>query len=258
MSVIVVLAVVQPSAAQKYLGANGGWWADVQVLQNFGINNWSEVDYVNAGFPRTSLTELRAVLNYYLISPSVGAFVDMGLGIMPAPRMKSFDAGLMPMPYADKEYFVRRTSHSGVKRSSAHFRMSAGFFGEIYPVQRIAVMPYAGVGLMTVTRRTFDVRLKENGSNMEYDTKYIWGRSKGDEFSGNGEMLYYFTGRLNFRYELDPRTNLLIGLEYTHSWNSTYFYADHRNAYNGNLVRSSKVKCKKMNMLGVSVGVSFR
>ncbi len=258
LSAIVVLAAMQSLSAQKYAGANGGWWADIQVSQNFGINKWSGSDYANDGFPRTSLTELRAVLNYYLITPSVGAFFDMGLGVMPAPRMRSFDAGLLPMPDRGKDYFIRHQAESGVSRSSAHFRMSVGFFGEFYPMQRIAVMPYAGVGMMTMTRRTFDVRLKENGSNMEYDAHYVWGRSKGDEYGGNGEVLGYFTGRLNFRYELNPRTNLLLGLEYTHSWNSTHFYADYRNAYNGNLQRSFSAKCNKMNMLGVSVGVSFR
>ncbi len=258
MILMAVIAAMQPSAAQNYMGANGGWWIDAQVVQSVGMNKWSSADYANAGFPRTSLTEGRFTFNAYLISPSLGAFVDMGLGVMPAPPMKTFDASRLPMPESGKNYFTRGLSESGEHRANAHFRISAGLFGEVYATQRIAVMPYMGVGGMTMTRRTFDVRLKEDGSNMEYDAKYTWGRSRGDEFGGNGEMVGYFTGRLNFRYELDPRTNLLVGLEYTHFWDSMHFYTDFDNAFNGNLISRSTVKCKKMNMFGLSVGVSFR
>ncbi len=255
---ILAIAAMQPLTAQRYNGANSGWWVDIQAVQNFGINKWSDTDYVNDGFPRTSLTELRGVFNAYLISPSLGAFVDMGLGVMPAPPMKSFDARRLPKPDSAHDYYVRRVSESGESRANAHFRISAGLFGEVYATQRIAVMPYIGVGGITMTRRTFNVGYKEDGSNMEYDTKYIWGRKSGGEFDGNGEMLGYFTARVNLRYELDPRTNLLIGLEYTHLWDSTHFYEQHTSVFNKNVQRKSTIKCNKMNMLGISVGVSFR
>jgi hypothetical protein len=256
---VAAVAAVQSLSAQRYLGANSGWWVDAQAVESFGINPWSDLGYVNDGFPKASLTEARFVFNFYLISPSLGVFTDMGLGVMPAPPMRKFGDAPLPLPETGHNYFVRGIAEDGESRSSAHFRIAAGLFGDVQVSQRLAVLPYVGVGGMTMTRRSFDVRYKEDGSNNEYDAHYIWGRNKGDEFSGNGEMLGYFTSRLNFRYELNPRTNLLFGLEYAHFWDSTYFFADFNRAYNDNVNKDPiKIKCKKMNMLGLSVGVSFR
>jgi hypothetical protein len=256
---VAAVAAVQSLSAQRYNGANSGWWIDAQAVESFGINPWSDLGYVQEGFPPASLTELRAVLNGYLIYQSVGAFLDMGLGVMPAPPMRKFGDAPLPPPETGHNYYTRNVTEDGESRASAHFRISAGLFGEIQATQRLAIMPYAGVGGMTMTRRTFDVRYKEDGSNTEYNTRYAWGRHRGDEFGGNGEMLGYFNGRLNCRYELDSNTYLTVGLEYTHFWDSTYFFADFNHAYNANVQRQNPpVKCKKMNMLGLSVGVSFR
>jgi hypothetical protein len=93
---------------------------------------------------------------------------------------------------------------------------------------------------------------------MEYNTTYIW-RSENSEYnSEESVMLNYLTGRLNFGYKISPKSNLLFGLEYTYFFNLLDFYGKYRNSFNGNVQRDFTVKGNNMNMLGISVGISFR
>jgi hypothetical protein len=192
-----------------------------------------------------------------------GLFLDMGVGVMPASKMGSFDLSRLPMPNSGTQYYLRETlSESGEDGASAHFRITFGAFGEFRAADRLYVMPAVGWSGISMTHRNYNVVLKERGSNMEYDTKYSWGVGGNEEEygydSGGGDMLPNVSCRLNFRYELDSDLDLLFGLEYTHATQSTNFYGRYANVYNGNVRRSFEIKGNKMNMLGVSIGVSFK
>ena len=229
-------------------------WFDIQIAQHFGLSQWSEADYVNKGLPPTALTELRGVVNLLFTSP-VGAFFDFGIGIMPAHRMRSFNIDGMPTPYNGTQYYLREIlSDDGNGNASAHFKMTFGLFGMIRSNENLAIMPYFGVGFLTMEQRKYEILLKEQGSNMQYQTTYIWNchKKSGDE-DYYPTTLGYLTGRLNFLYN----SNFSLGLEYTWFLNSLDFYGKYTNTFNANVERDFRVKGNKINMLGISMGLSF-
>ena len=233
-------------------------WIDFQIAQHIGLNPWSSVGYVNDGFPAASLTEFRGVLSY-LPGSHFGIFADMGIGIMPAADMKSFNPERMPMPHSGTQYYLREMiSESGNGKTSAHFKMTFGFLGKIPARENLTILPYLGVGFLTMEQRRYEMILKEQGSNIQYQTTYIWNHSDdGNEHDSNSSPGGYLTGRLNFKYKLSPKSNLLLGVEYTWFMNTLNFYGQYINTFNANIERNFTVKGNKMNMLGLSVGISF-
>ena len=178
----------------------------------------------------------------------------MGVGIMPASRMNSFDLERMPMPYSGTQYYLREMrSESGSGDASAHFKMTVGLFGKIPSGEKLTVMPYFGIGLLSMQQRRYEMLLKEHGSNMQYETTYIWNRL---DVSDNPATLGYLTGRVNFKFKRSKST-LMLGLEYTRFFNTLNFYGQYINTFNANMERSFSIKGNKMNMIGLSVGTSF-
>lgn len=233
-------------------------WIDLQAVQHIGLGQWSNTDYVNDGFPAASITEIRGVLNYFLFSP-VYVSVDMGIGIMPG--FKSFDLDRMPMPHSGTQYYLREMlSESGNNKVSAHFKFTAGLLADFKATENFSIMPYFGIGGLSMSSNSYEMILKEQGSNMQYNTMYVWGYRNYNSDNHNNEsvLLGYLTGRLNFGYKISPKSSLLFGLEYTHFFNTLDFYGRYSNTFNGNIQRDFTVKGNKMNMLGISVGISFR
>ncbi|GHV58905.1 hypothetical protein FACS1894182_12170 [Bacteroidia bacterium] len=234
-------------------------WIDFQAVQQIGLGKWSNADYVNDGFPATSMTEIRGVFNCLLVRPVYG-FLDMGIGIMPGSNMKSFNLDRMPMPYNGTQYYLREMlSESGSGQTSAHFKYAAGLFTDFKATENLSIMPYFGAGGLSMSQlRSYEMILKEQGSNMQYNTMYIWGYENSEGYNDGSIMLGYLTGRLNFKYKISPKSNLLLGLEYTHFFQALDFYGRYYNTFNGNIQRDFIVKGNKMNMLGISAGISFR
>lgn len=230
-------------------------WVDFQAIQHIGLNNWSNADYVNDGFSATSITEIRGVLNCLLVWPFYG-FIDMGVGIMPGS--KSFNIDRMPMPYNGTQYYLREMlSESGSDKASAHFKMTAGLFSNFEATEKLTLMPYFGVGGLSLPSTSYEMILKEQGSNMQYNTMYVWGYKNSENYDTEPAMFGYLTGRLNFKYKISPKTSLLFGLEYTHFFNTLDFYGKYSNTFNGNIQRDFIIKGNKVNMLGISVGISL-
>ena len=248
---------MQPLFSQRNT-ENKKIWIDLQAVQHIGISNWSNTGYVKDGFPAASITELRSVVNLRLVGPVYG-FVDMGIGIMPATDMKSFNLAPMPMPYNGTQYYLREMlSESGSNSVSAHLKYSGGLFTRFQATEKLSVMPYLGAGGLSMSQRSYEMILKEQGSNMQYNTMYVWGYKTSENNNEAPVMLGYLTGRLNFKYKIAPKSNLLFGLEYTHFFNTLDFYGKYSNTFNGNVQRDFIVVGNKMNMLGISVGISFR
>ena len=232
-------------------------WFDLQIAQHIGLNSWSNADYVNNGFHPTAITEFRGVFNLAIIKKRVGIFADMGLGIMPAPKMQSLDLEKMPTPYSGTQYYLRET-FSGPDNGNpgANFKMTFGAFGKIPANDALTIMPYLGAGFMTMPQTKYEVMLKEQGSNMQYQTTYSWNYQDNYEYN-EPELFGYFTGRLNFKYRVSSKTNLLFGLEYTRFYDSLDFYGKYSNIFNENIEKEFIVKGNKVNMFGISVGISF-
>jgi hypothetical protein len=229
-------------------------WFDIQVAQHFGLDRWSETGYVRDGLPRNTLTEFRGVFNLYVVRPYAGFFIDMGIGIMPAPAMRSLKLDRMPAPHQGTRYYLREIlSEEGAAGASAQFRMTYGAFGKIPVSESSSVMPYFGVGFLSMPQRKYEALLKEDGSNNQYRAKYVW---NGDEYETTGS-LGFLTGRLNFKYRFSPKASLLFGLEYTWFLNSPNFYGKFTNTFNENIQREFTVKGNKITMLGISAGISF-
>ena len=243
-------------------------WFDFRVTQHFGLDRWSNANYVNDGLPRNTLTEFRGVFNFYFSSPkgasqywestksspNIGAFVDMGIGIMPAPAMRSLTLDRMPMPYPGTQYYLREIlSESGNSGVGVNFKMTAGLFGKIPLNERLRILPCFGIGFQVMPQRKYEVLLKEDGSNNQYKATYIW---NGDE-NEQQPSLVYLTGRLNFQYRLSQKSSLQFGLEYTWFLNSLDFYGKFTNTFNENIQRDYSVKGNKIGMFGISVGISF-
>lgn len=96
---LLAIALTHTLSAQNNIVERKKIRIDFQIAQHLGLNQWSNVGYVNEGFPKTALTEFRGVFNYYTAHPYIGVFADMGVGIMPAPEMGSLALDRMPMPY---------------------------------------------------------------------------------------------------------------------------------------------------------------
>lgn len=258
--ITIAIAAFQPLMAQRASVSPGKkGWIDLQAVQHIGLNSWNDTGYAKDGLPPTSVTEVRGAVNFFIVNRVVGAFFDMGVGITYAPDMKSLDLDKMPMPHSGTKYYLREVySESGPTKASAHFKATTGFFADFRSTDKLNVMPYLGIGMMTFRNREYVIALKEDGSNMEYNTSYFWGRDSSDYDDAGTTVLGYITGRLNFRYKTGSATSLLFGLEYTWFMNDLRFYGKHANAYNGNVQRSFTVKGNNVSMLGVTVGISFR
>ena len=253
---ILVIALMQSLLAQNSSVEYKKKWFDLQIAQHLGLSQWSNADYVNRGLPSTALTEFRGIGNL-LFTPNIGVFADLGIGIMPAPEMRSFNLDRMPMPNNGTQYYLREMlSDGGGGNASAHFKMTFGLFGAIQSSENLTIMPYFGVGFLTMPQRRYEVLLKEHGSNMQYRTTYIWNYNI-DEYDDTAVTPGYLTGRLNFKYKLANNANLLFGLEYMWFLNSLDFYGKHTNTFNANIERDFSVNGNKINMLGISVGLSF-
>jgi len=234
-------------------------WFDFQIVQHIGLNSWSKESYVDDGFPATALTELRIAYNFYSFIPHCGFFADMSAGIMPAPKMKSFSLDRIPMPNSGTQYYLREMlSEQGSGKTSAHFKMTGGIFGKIPAGEKLSILPYFGAGFITMPHRKYEMILKEQGSNMQYQATYIWNRppNYNDEYDNN-IPLGYLVARLNIKHKLSEKSNLTLGLEYTWFLDSLDFYGKYSNTFNANIEREFSVKGNKMNMLGISVGISF-
>ena len=233
-------------------------WLDFQVVQHFGLDQWSNIGYINDGFSRTAFTELRAIGNYNLGNPYVGAFIDMGAGLMPAPKMKSLNLDNLPMPYSGKQYYLREIlSESGKNGTSPHFKMTFGLFGTIPAKENLSVMSYFGIGFITMPQREYEIILKEQDSNMQYKTTYIWNYKNDDSSNNYKTALGYLTGRLSLKHKISSKSNLLVGLEYTYFFSTLDFYAKYTNTFNANIERDFIITGNKMNMFGISVGISL-
>ena len=255
---LLTVVLIQSLSAQNNPVKEKKSWIDLQAVQHIGLNAWSSIDYVNDGFPTTALTEFRAVYNHYVASRYVGAFVDAGIGIIPAPKMKSLSLDGMPMPYSGTQYYLRDIlSESGNSNVSAHLKMTFGLFGNIPANEKLTVLPYFGIGFLTMPQRKYEVILKEHGSNMQYQATYNWNCNDAGEYA-ESVPLGYLTGRLNFIYKLSDKSSLLLGLEYTWFMNTLDFYGKYTNTFNANVQREFSVKGDNMNMFGISVGISFK
>jgi hypothetical protein len=156
-------------AAHRTRGAKP--WLDAQFVQHFGLDRWNDTDYAADGFPATSITELRGVFNFHPFRRSaLGLFADMGLGVMPAPAMRSLNLDRMPVPNSGTRYYLRETlSESGTNGTTVHLKMATGLFADIRAGERLGIVPHLGVGFMTMPTRRYEVVLKEEGSNMQYN-----------------------------------------------------------------------------------------
>ena len=231
---------------------------DLQVMQHIGLSQWGE-DYINEGLPKAMITELKTTFNLYFARPYFGLFVDMGMGFMPAPKMKSLDLDILPMPHNGNQYFLREVlSKTESRGTTTHFMMSLGLFGKIPVSEKLSVMPYCGIGLLTMGQRKYDIILKEQGTNMQYRTLYIWNGQIEDESSfSKPSNPTYIIGRLYLKYKFSQKSSLFVGLEYEWFLSTLDFSGKYINTFNANVQRSFFVKGEKMNMLGISVGLSF-
>ncbi|MDR2907741.1 MAG: hypothetical protein LBU91_07125 [Bacteroidales bacterium] len=231
-----------------------------QLVQHVGLNDWSSMGYAKRGFPDKGLTELRTTMT--VTGKYWGCFMDMGIGVMGGPKLNASDITQMPMPNSGTQYYLRDViTEQGMTGASVHFKMAAGFTGNIPINEDLMLKPYVGIGFITMPQRKYEVLLKEAGSNMEYRTSYIW-NCENDAYgngnaSGDRTTPGYLNLRLNLKYKVSEKTNLLVGLEYTNFLTGMDFFAHYSNVFNANIERNISVVGNRMNMLGLSVGLSF-
>lgn len=266
MALVLATSLSAQTAAQNRTQTNRDRqaWVDFRLVQHLGLNSWNDAAYARVGLPAPSITEVRGSFNFIMFEyifrqPVLHGFIDMGLGVMPAAEMKTFDLNQMPMPHSGTKYYLREMlSEEGTGEAGAHFRMTAGLSADIRTSDRLTVMPAVGIGLLTMQRRSYSIILKEDGTNMQYRTTYTWGAASGDEYDYGATSPGFVTGRLNFRYRMKSQASLLFGIEYTRLLDTLDFHARYTNTFNGNIQRSVSATGNKVNMVGLSVGVSFR
>ena len=249
------IALTYTLSAQNNQMDSRSYWIDLQIVQHIGLTPWSNTEYVSAGLPSTTITEIRGAFNFSIFRNYIGGFADVGLGIMPAPKMQSLNLEQTPLPYSGTQYYLREMlSQSGNSNTSVNIKMTFGLFAKISVNENLNIMPYFGGGFLTMPQRKYEFILKEHGSNMQYQTTYCWNY---DDREYGDFPLGYLTGRLNFNYRLSPKINLLLGLEYTWFLTTVDFYGSFTNTFNANVERDFIVKGNKTSMLGISAGISF-
>lgn len=229
---------------------------DFQLIEQIGLNNWSNSNFVNQGLPESTFTEIRGVYNLNFTSSHFGVFVDMGIGILSSTEMKSLDMNKLPMPNSGTQYYLRETrTELGSSRVSPTIKMTIGTFRNLALTNMLSVTPYLGVGFMTTSQRKYEVVLKEDGKNTQYNATYIW--NSGESSDGYPANLFYLNGRIKMSYKLSPKLNLILGAEYTHFLNSMDYYHKFTNSFNANIWKDNTIKGNKVNLLGLSVGIAF-
>jgi hypothetical protein len=148
---LLMIVTAQSLSAQENQPKIKYAWLDFQMAQHFGFYQWGNEAYINDGLPKNMLTEFRGAFNLHLVRPYIGAFVDMGFGIMPAPKMRSLKLDKMPPPRQGTQYYLREMiSESENNGASGHFKMTHGLFGRIPASENLIIMPYFGVGFLTM------------------------------------------------------------------------------------------------------------
>ena len=232
-------------------------WIDFRFSESFGLNRWSDQAFVNNHLPRTMSTDFKATLNIMTGGP-VGIFFDMGFGIMPGARNNSYDMGNFPTPKPGTQYYIREmiTDHPGPD-PSASFKMTTGVFGRIKTSSRFAVMPAVGIGFMTMTLPSYEVLLKEQGSNIQYRAAYSWFTASSDQSADAVHVLGRLTGRLTFGYTFSEHAKLLFGLEYTWIFTPVKFSTTFTNDFNSAITKTFVMPGNRMNMFGVMIGIAL-
>ena len=251
LSVFLLWSLILTHAQEKNM------WFDAQIIESIGLNSWNKLEFASDRLPRLSSTDLRATLNMYIFRP-VGLFGDLAVGIMPAPRNGLSDPAARASLYAGIPYYTKElTIEEGYQTATIHYKLTVGLFGKIPANEKLSVFPYFGIGMMSISPPTCEAILKEQDSNMQYTASYQW--FKKDSY-GNGSSvatLGYLAGRLRFAYHISPKFDLLFGLEYTWHFTRADFFETYTNYFNHNLVKTNQHKGNQVNMLGLSLGISF-
>lgn len=231
-------------------------WFDFQIAQSFGLNDWNRIKFASDRLPRTSsFTDLRVAFNVYIVRP-VGLFFDMGVGIMPAPCNGLSDPAAQATLFTGIPFYTKEiTVEDGYQSATGHFKMTFGLFGKFFATSKLSVSPCLGAGFMTIQAPTCEAVLKEHDSNMQYTALYQWFGQK--EYNPNPAVLGYFTGRLRFACEISPKLDLLFGAEYTQFFTRAGFSETYTNYFNHNIVKTKNYEGNRLNMLGLSFGISF-
>jgi len=231
---------------------------DLQLAQSIGINDWSRVKFASDRLPRaSSLTDLRATFNLYVIRRTTGIFYDIGVGIMPAPRNGFSDPATQATVTSGIPYYTKEIiEENGSESASAHFKMTFGFFSKFSITDKFSMSPSLGAGLMTTFVPACEAVLKEHNSNMQYIARYHWFGQ--DEYGYSYKAsLGYLAFRLRFAYHIMPKSNLLFGIEYTLFPVRAEFSESYTNYFNHNLTKTINHAGNRLNMLGISLGVTF-
>jgi len=245
--------------AQEDTPQKGNAWFDFQIAQSFGLNDWNRIKFASDRLPRaSSSTDLRVTFNAYINRP-VGLFFDMGVGIMPAPRNGLSDPAAQATLFTGIPYYTKEvTVEDGYRSATGHFKMTFGLFGKISAADKLSVSPYLGIGFMTILAPTCEAVLKEHNSNMQYTARYQWfGQDDSGTGTSNSTSLGYLAFRLRFSYHISPKLDLLFGAEYTWHFTRADFSETYTNYFNHNIVKTKNYEGNRLNMLGLSFGISF-
>ena len=257
MSVFMLWGVVSVIAQDTRDTQGRKTWIDFQIAHSYGFNDWNRLKFASDRLPGTSSTDLRATFNVSVVQKTVGIFHDIGVSIMPAPRDGYSDpaaqaALFMGTPFHTKEI----TREDGNQSAGAHFKMTIGLFGKIFVNDKLSVSPCFGIGFITLSTPTCEAVLKEHDTNMQYTVRYHWFGK--DEYDYNNSVsLGYLAYRLRFACKVSPKLNLLFGCEYTWYFTPADFSETYTNYFNPNITKTNYYKGNKINMLGLSLGVSF-
>ena len=227
----------------------------LQIAQSFGLNEWNRVKFASDRLPSVaSTTDLRLSLHLHIIRRTAGIFSDIGVGVMPAPRDGFSDPATQAyiatgIPFHTKEITVE----NGYQTASAHFKATFGIFGKIPIGEKFSVSPVFGVGFRTISAPICEAVIKEQDTNMQYIARYQWFEQR----ENIEPTIGYLACRLRFAYHISPRNHLLFGVEYTWHITPADFSETYTNYFNYNIVRTTNHKGNQVNMLGLSLGITF-
>ncbi len=233
-------------------------WFDLDAAQSFGLQKWSDNRFVNDAMNKASSTDLRETFNWRW-ARGFGFFQDLSLSIHPGTDGVGEDlSGVMPDRLNGQYHFKEFSAQNMGDHAGLYVKMTFGFFGQFKVNDRWQVMPYAGIGFMTINSPRLSAVIKEQGTNTYYNVTASWFGDYYDEFAPDFATLGYLSGRLKFVHPIGKRTNLIFGIEYTWVFDEVDFQSTFTHMYNDRIVRTYSLKGNEMSWVGLSAGISFR
>lgn len=218
-------------------------WFDIQYVQTARLNDWNDVPYLEKQMPGRFSSNFRLAFN---VNP-VGGF-DLWGGIewgISYPKHRDRVSGSSFPMTQGKEYYLTDTGKIDGSMNLASLSCGVSYS---FKAGDWRISPGLGLAWQYLVAFDYKVTLKEKYSNTVIEQNYYW---------DGGAVIPCLVPRIQFAWKYDRHNSLLLGLEWRHALKTTDFNMTSTEVYSS-LRRTASLPGNRIDVLGVSVGISFR